>query len=103
MDLLSVVIHEMGHILGFEHQTANEQLSGLMAEYLTAGTRTSITRDTIAIRQEVTYYFDEATGQFVSLDKRYTADELEEQELAFYLAEEETTAATSPSDWLVLV
>jgi hypothetical protein len=103
MDLLSVVMHEMGHILGFGHQTANEQLSGIMAEYLTAGTRTSMTREAIANRREATYYFDEATGQFVSLDKRYTADEPEEQELAFYLAEEGATAATSPNDWLVLV
>jgi len=101
MDLLSVVMHEMGHILGFEHQTANEQLSGVMAEYLTAGTRTSATQETIANRQEATYTFDEATGQFVRLDRRYTAEELEEQALAFYLAEEEATPATSPNDWLV--
>jgi len=105
MDLLSVVMHEMGHVLGFEHDPANDQLSNIMAVYLDAGRRTSATQETIANRQQTTYYFDEATGEFVSLDRYYTADELEEQTLAFYLSEEEATAgsASSVNDWVVQV
>jgi hypothetical protein len=103
MDLLSVVMHEMGHILGFEHQTANQQLSGIMAEYLTAGTRTMITPADMTNREEVTYCFDEATGQFVSLDRKYTAEELEEQALAFYLDKEEAALPASANDWVVQV
>jgi hypothetical protein len=105
MDLLSVVMHEMGHVLGFEHLTANAQLSGVMAEYPALGTRTSLTPETIANRQEVTYCFDEATGEFVTLDKRYTTEELEAQALAFYVKPEEETvgAAAGANDWVVEV
>ena len=34
MDLLTVLDHELGHVLGFEHHRA-----GVMEEYLTPGTR----------------------------------------------------------------
>jgi len=67
------------------------------------GMRTSLTPETIANRQEVTYSFDEATGQFVSLDRKYTAEELEKLALAFYLDEEAEVMPAGVNDWVVQV
>jgi len=39
MDLLSVVLHELGHVLGLEHFDSLEDLDSLMAETLAVGTR----------------------------------------------------------------
>ena len=42
MDLLTVVMHELGHILGLDHAA-----DGLMAEALTLGTRSADAHDEV--------------------------------------------------------
>ena len=57
MDLLTVVMHELGHVLGYPDTS-----SGLMSEFLLAGTR-------LAPPVAKPHVFDEATGTFVSHDE----------------------------------
>ena len=48
MDLLTVVMHELGHILGFEDQHSAGDAGDLMYETLTAGVRRTSTRLVVA-------------------------------------------------------
>jgi hypothetical protein len=65
MDLLTVLMHELGHILGFDHEE-----EGVMAETLATGTRRSPTADL-------------QTGDPVLLDQLFAVrPSLDEQEAA---------------------
>jgi predicted Zn-dependent protease len=39
MDLLTVLAHEMGHVLGLDHQSTSDKLASVMQETLAAGLR----------------------------------------------------------------
>lgn len=45
MDLLTTVMHELGHVLGFDDQTAQQHSANLMTETLPTGVRRSLLAD----------------------------------------------------------
>jgi hypothetical protein len=45
MDLLTVVLHEMGHVLGYDDQSAQRRHATLMTETLPTGVRRSLMTD----------------------------------------------------------
>jgi len=62
MDLLTVVMHEMGHVLGYEDLMSEADAGDLMYEMLTSGTRRTETR--LAVTSESV---DDATAGWLGL------------------------------------
>ena len=55
MDLLTVVIHELGHVLGLDDSALNTESSDVMTPVLTAGTRRLTVELTQADDQELQF------------------------------------------------
>jgi len=63
MDLLTVIMHELGHVLGYEDLTSEADVGDLMYEVLTSGTRRTRTR--LVATSETAY---DTTAGWLGLD-----------------------------------
>ena len=65
MDLLTVLEHELGHLLGFDHEQA-----GVMEDTLAAGTRQSSSAGTVSDWSELDWFFAAQETDSVGIKKR---------------------------------
>ncbi len=113
MDLLTVVMHELGHVLGYEHMDGN----GLMDATLDAGERI-VPADVSALakkgknngngngaKETLTLVFDESSGKFVDT-RNHRHARIDDHALKFDPSEWEHVgvgASDDDSDWIIEV
>jgi len=94
MDLLTAVMHEMGHVMGYDH---TEQ--GLMADTLESGTRTT----DVSENTDTAMIFDENSGELVSLESYHglkSADNSQVQRIDFSHVNNSTD---EDEDWKIII
>jgi hypothetical protein len=93
MDLLTAVMHEMGHVMNFDHTE-----HGVMSETLESGTRSTM----LAGDTDKAMIFDESSGELISFDRYQGLKRADDLGQRFDFSHV-TNATSEDEDWKIII